>query len=93
MNLEIAGMHCEHCVQSVRRALAGLSGLSECQVDVGRASLVIDETKCFKTEVFAAVRAAGAFDIAGFSTREQPPHGQRPQKPCPVADDDNPIAH
>ena len=73
MNLEITGMHCEHCVQSVRRALAGLPGLSECHVDVGRASLVIDETKCFKTDVFAAVRAAGAFDIAGFSSGEQCP--------------------
>jgi len=70
MNLEITGMHCEHCVQSVRRALLGLPGLSECQVDVGRATLAIDETKCFKAEVFAAVRAAGGFDIAGFSTGE-----------------------
>ena len=73
MNLEITGMHCEHCVQSVRRALTGLSGLSECQVDVGRASLVLDETKCFKTKVFETVRAAGDFDIAGFSTGEQRP--------------------
>ncbi len=74
MNLEITGMHCEHCVQSVRRALTGLPGLSECQVDVGRASLVIDETKCFKTEVFAAVRTAGAFEIAGFSSGEKRQH-------------------
>lgn len=77
MSLEITGMHCDHCVQSVRRALTDLPGLSECQVDVGRASLVINETECFMAEVIAAIRAAGAFDIAGFSTGEQQPNSRR----------------
>jgi len=76
MNLEITGMHCDHCVQSIRAAIAGLPGIEECQVDVGRASLVIDETKCSRADVFAAVRNAGAFDIAGFSTGEQRDNSQ-----------------
>lgn len=59
---------------TVRPAQAGLSGPSECQVDVVLASLVIDETKYFKAEVLAAIRAASAFDTVGFSTGEQTPN-------------------
>ena len=36
--LAIDGMSCGHCVASVQKALAGVSGLTDAQVSVGKAT-------------------------------------------------------
>lgn len=37
--LKISGMSCMHCVMHVKKALAGVSGITESQVEVGKAVL------------------------------------------------------
>ncbi|HWI64992.1 MAG TPA: cation transporter [Symbiobacteriaceae bacterium] len=35
--IKISGMSCGHCVMHVKKALAGVSGITEAQVEVGKA--------------------------------------------------------
>lgn len=37
--VQIKGMSCMHCVMHVKKALAGVTGITEAQVEVGKATV------------------------------------------------------
>jgi len=57
--LEIDGMHCEHCVEAVRDALASIPELRVEQVEIGAAEVAHDD-------VVSADQLAVALDEAGY---------------------------
>ncbi len=42
--IEIDGMNCNHCVMAVKKGLEALDGVSEADVEVGKASVTFDES-------------------------------------------------
>ncbi|MFQ5413815.1 MAG: cation transporter [Phycisphaerae bacterium] len=67
LTIEITGMHCTACTDAVKAALAAVPAAREYTVEIGRASVTLDDSKTGQAEIITAIRAAGAFDIAGFS--------------------------
>ena len=61
--LAIDGMSCGHCVASVQKALAGIAGIADAQVSVGRATFT---TKDGASERVTA-DAVQAIGQAGFT--------------------------
>ena len=57
MRIAIDGMHCQACVQRVRKALEKVDGAEVRQVEVGSADVTIDLAR--ETSVLEAVRKAG----------------------------------
>jgi len=68
MLFNITGMTCDHCVQTLATALAGVDGVakSEVRLSDGTARVVLDEATCGPQEITEAVRGAG-FQVTGFS--------------------------
>lgn len=67
MNYKLAGLHCEHCVNTVQAALKSLRGVSSASVALDRAEVEFDETHCRPADVVRAIRSAGAYDVTGFA--------------------------
>ena len=67
LTIEIRGMSCEHCACAIEQALRSLPGVESVDVTIGRARIVFDGSATQKPQIFEAVRAAGAYDITGFS--------------------------
>jgi copper chaperone len=59
IELTIEGMTCGHCVMAVRRELGKLIGVQVEEVQIGRATLVIDETRVTWEQLTHAVQEAG----------------------------------
>ena len=59
LKLEVAGMSCGHCVQSVREALDAVPGVKVEQVQVGSATVSFDESKASVGDLVDAVYNAG----------------------------------
>jgi len=61
ITLKVKGMSCGHCVKAVTGALAGVSGVSNAQVDLadGRALVEYDETKATPAQLVSAVMDEG----------------------------------
>ena len=59
VKLEVTGMSCGHCVQSVKEALAAVPGVTVENVQVGSASLTFDESKVTVADLVDAVYNAG----------------------------------
>jgi copper chaperone CopZ len=57
MKLAIEGMHCQRCVEHVRKAIARVDGARAEQVEVGSATVQVDASKA--AQVVAAICAAG----------------------------------
>jgi copper chaperone len=57
--IHIEGMSCQHCVMRVKKAIAGLAGVSILSVDIGQAKVSFDETKIQRKDIEAAVVKAG----------------------------------
>lgn len=57
MKISIEGMHCQACVNRVRRALESLEGVQVLDVQIGSANLVLG--KGSEADVLAAVEKAG----------------------------------
>ncbi len=57
MKIAIEGMHCQACVQRVRKALEKVSGLRVEDVQVGSAVVAIEPSR--ETAVLDAIRNAG----------------------------------
>lgn len=72
LEISISGMHCDHCVRSLREAMSALPGVSDCTVDIGKIEVVVNEAITAKRDLFAAIRGAGAFEVGGFSVVDQP---------------------
>ncbi|MEX0602694.1 MAG: heavy-metal-associated domain-containing protein [Bacteroidota bacterium] len=57
--LKIEGMSCGHCVMSVRKELGKLAGVVVNDVQIGSATLGIDETRITPGDLSKAVEEAG----------------------------------
>jgi copper chaperone len=57
MTLAIEGMHCQKCVDRVRKAIESVPGARAEKVDVGSATVLVEPSR--SSEVIAAVSAAG----------------------------------
>ena len=57
MKLSIDGMHCQACVQRVRKAIEKVEGARVENVAVGSAAIVVPESR--EIDVIEAVRQAG----------------------------------
>ena len=57
--LRIEGMTCQHCVRAVREALTELPGVSVEQVEIGKASVALDDARVEAAQVIDAVQDAG----------------------------------
>ncbi|MFQ5591752.1 MAG: heavy-metal-associated domain-containing protein [Phycisphaerae bacterium] len=66
--LRITGMHCDSCIQTLKAALTQMRGVHDCDVRLGDAVVTYDEAVVTRADILAAVRAAGAFEISGFSS-------------------------
>ena len=58
----IQGMTCNHCVMSVRRALASVEGAEVEDVQIGSAVVTFDESKLQEEDIDAAIE--GMKDVA-----------------------------
>jgi copper chaperone len=59
VDLKIEGMHCGHCVMAVRKELSKLANVSVEDVQIGSATLRIDETMVTADQLAKAVEEAG----------------------------------
>jgi copper chaperone len=58
-NIAIEGMSCQHCVMAVKKALGGVLGILESNVQVGSASVKYDDAKIKKEDIEAKIEKAG----------------------------------
>lgn len=58
-DLKIGGMSCLHCVMALKKALAGLHGVIEADVDIGSLHVEYDEGKLSLKDIEEAVGKAG----------------------------------
>jgi len=57
--IAIEGMSCQHCVMAVKKALGGLPGILESNVQIGSAVVKYDENKVNKRDIEAKIEDAG----------------------------------
>lgn len=57
--IAIEGMSCQHCVMSVKKALGGVPGILENDVQIGNASVKYDEAKIKKEDIETKIEKAG----------------------------------
>jgi copper chaperone CopZ len=57
--MKIEGMSCQHCVMAVKKAIGGLPGIVESNVEIGNAVVTYDEGKTGLAALEAAVEKAG----------------------------------
>jgi Cu+-exporting ATPase len=75
VRLPVAGMTCDHCVGTVRRALEAVPGVQSAAVDLkqGRAEVTLDPAQADRD------RLKGAIEAAGYSVPENEPAGPEPE--------------
>lgn len=59
INITIDGMSCQHCVMAIKKALGGVPGILESNVQLGRAVVKYDENKAKKEDIEARIENAG----------------------------------
>lgn len=59
IKIKIEGMSCQHCVMRVKRALDGLDGVDQSEVEIGSARVTFDENKVTKEAIEKAIATAG----------------------------------
>jgi len=57
--IEIEGISCQHCVMAVKKALGGVPGILESDVQIGNASVKYDEAKIKKEDIETKIEKAG----------------------------------
>lgn len=57
--LKIGGMSCQHCVQAVKKALSGVTGVDSADVEIGSATVRYDGARATQKDLKAAVEKAG----------------------------------
>ncbi|MDO9585846.1 MAG: cation transporter [Syntrophales bacterium] len=58
--VKIKGMSCGHCVMAVTKALGGIAGIKNVQVDLKNGAATFEEEKAVDREIIAeAIRKAG----------------------------------
>lgn len=62
--IKITGMSCSHCVMAVTKALSGIEGVRNVNVDLARGEATFEETRPVDRAVIAErIRKAG-YDVA-----------------------------
>lgn len=71
MILDIAGMTCNHCADSIARALTGTAGVKDATIDLmaGTVRVDIDEKKCDAPQLLEAVQQAG-YQVNGYKSAD-----------------------
>jgi copper chaperone CopZ len=66
--IRIEGMHCHKCEDAIQRALLGLDGVHEVEVDfaTGQASVLFDHAAVAVPQLMESINAAG-YRATGFS--------------------------
>jgi len=59
MKLKIEGMSCQHFVMAVKKALGGVPGVIQSDVQVGSAVVNYDESKAKEADIQTAIEKAG----------------------------------
>ncbi|MFN2315462.1 MAG: heavy-metal-associated domain-containing protein [Gemmatimonadales bacterium] len=59
VTIHINGMSCGHCLNAVKAALAGLSGVTVGAVRIGRAEVSYDPGQIDPAQIVAAIEEAG----------------------------------
>jgi copper chaperone len=67
LSIQVRGMSCEHCVQAIEQALAQNPGVEGVRVAIGTVELVFDDKSISKSQLIECIRAAGPYDVTGFS--------------------------
>lgn len=57
--MKIEGMSCQHCVMAVKKALGGVPGVVQSDVQIGSAKVQYDDAKIKQKDIEAAVEKAG----------------------------------
>ena len=57
--IKIEGMSCQHCVMRVTKALQGLNGIQDLDVQIGTVKLRFDEHVLKKEDIEKAIESAG----------------------------------
>jgi copper chaperone len=57
--IQIDGMSCQHCVMRVKKAIEGLQGVQELDVQIGSADVTFDESKVREKDIEDAITKAG----------------------------------
>jgi len=57
--VKIEGMSCQHCVMAVKKALGGVPGVIQSDVQVGSAVVNYDESKAKEADIQTAIEKAG----------------------------------
>jgi copper chaperone len=57
--IPIEGMSCQHCVMRVKKAIEGLKGIKNSDVEVGLAKVTFDESLIQKKEIEDVIVKAG----------------------------------
>jgi len=57
--MEIEGMSCQHCVMAVKKALGGVPGILESNIQIGSAAVKYDESKIKKEDIEVKMRRLG----------------------------------
>lgn len=57
--IAIEGMSCQHCVMAVKKALGGVPGVLESDVQIGSAVVKYDENKVKQSDIETKIEAAG----------------------------------
>ncbi|HXX52980.1 MAG TPA: cation transporter [Thermodesulfovibrionales bacterium] len=59
ITMKIEGMSCQHCVMRVTKALQGLNGIHDLDVQIGTVRLRFDEHSLKKEDIEKAIENAG----------------------------------
>jgi copper chaperone len=57
--IEIEGMSCQHCVMAIKKALGGVPGILESDIQVGSAAVKYDESTIKKEDIESKIEKAG----------------------------------
>lgn len=58
-NVKIEGMSCQHCVMAVKKAMGGLKGIEDSEVEIGSARVKFDDTLVRIEDIEQAIEKVG----------------------------------
>lgn len=68
LQIEVAGLHCDHCVASVAEAIRNVTSAEVLRVGVGDVEVSLEDSPATRARLFDAIRSAGSFEIVGFKS-------------------------
>jgi copper chaperone len=66
LSIEVMGMSCDHCVQTIQKAVGTIAGVQQVNVDLDKkeVSVVIDESQTEREVITAKIVEVG-FEVVG----------------------------